>query len=120
MKRSLDDLIRDILKFRDERDWEQFHTPKDLAAAIAIESAELQERFLWKSEAQISADLADPAKREKVIQEMADVLIFTLLLADRLGVSVDQAILRKLALNAEKYPVAQSRGTARKYDELLP
>lgn len=120
MKRSLEDLIRAILKFRDERDWEQFHTPKDLAAAIAIESAELQERFLWKSPDEITADLTDDAKRAKVVDELADVLIFTLLLADRLDVAVDKAIYMKLAANALKYPISKSKGTAKKYDELPP
>ena len=118
MRRALDDLIHDIVKFRDERDWKQFHTPKDLAAAIAIESAELQERFLWKSNAEITADLADPAKRKKVVEELADVLIFTLLLADGLEVPVEEAIRQKLAANALKYPVAKSKGSAKKYDEL--
>lgn len=120
MNRSLAALIQDIVKFRDERDWKQFHTPKDLAAAIAIESAELQERFLWKSETDIAADLADPAKRDKVVEELADVLIFTLLLADRLDVPVDEAIRKKLAANALKYPVAKSKGTAKKYTEFHP
>lgn len=120
MKSSIGDLINEIVKFRDERDWRQFHTPKDLAAAIAIESAELQERFLWKSESDITADLADPVKRDKVVEELADILIYALLLADRLDVPVDQAILTKLAANALKYPVAASRGNAKKYDELPP
>ena len=120
MKRSLSDLISDIVKFRDERDWRQFHTPKDLAAAIAIESAELQERFLWKSEAEITADLADPAKRQLVVEEVADVLMFALLLADRLNIPVEEAIQQKLVANALKYPVAQSKGSAKKYTELNP
>jgi len=118
MKRALDDLIHEIVQFRDERDWKQFHTPKDLAAAIAIESSELQERFLWKSEAQIAADLADSAKRQKVVDELADILIFALSLADRLDVDVEQAVRQKLAENALKYPVARSKGTAAKYTEL--
>ncbi len=118
MKQALDGLIAEIIKFRDERDWKQFHTPKDLAAAIAIESAELQERFLWKSEAEIANDLALPAKRAKVVEELADVLIFTLLLAERLEVDVEKAVREKLKANAVKYPVAQSKGTAKKYTEL--
>lgn len=118
MKTVIDDLIDEIVKFRDERDWRQFHTPKDLAAAIAIESAELQERFLWKSEALIAGELADPPKMQKVVEELADVLIYSLLLAEGLEVDVVQAIREKLAANAVKYPVAQSKGRAKKYTEL--
>lgn len=112
---SLLDLLR---KFRDDRDWKQFHNPKDLAAAIAIEAGELQEHFLWKSKEEVATDLAAPGKRQAVVDELADILICSLLLADCLGVDVDEAVRSKTRANAEKYPVSKARGTARKYTEL--
>ncbi|MFN9368736.1 MAG: MazG-like family protein [Planctomycetia bacterium] len=105
-------------RFRDARDWSQFHTPKNLAAAIAIEAAELQERFLWKSDKEIARDLKDNAKRDAIVEEVADVFLFALLLADRLEIDVGKAIANKLATNERKYPVALARGNARKYTEL--
>ncbi|MDD5677886.1 MAG: MazG-like family protein [Kiritimatiellae bacterium] len=119
MSRRWDTLLREILKFRDARDWEQFHTPKNLAAAIAIEAAELQEHFLWKSDAEIESALLNKIKRQKVIEELADVMIFSLLLARRLDVDVDKVVRRKLVCNARKYPVKKARGNARKYTELM-
>jgi dCTP diphosphatase len=111
-------LMAEARRFRDARDWSQFHTPKNLAAAIAIEAAELQERFLWKSDKEIERDLKDNAKRDAVVEEVADVLLFALLLADRLDIDVGKAIADKLASNEQKYPVALARGNARKYTEL--
>ncbi len=105
-------------RFRDARDWSQFHTPKNLAAAIAIEAAELQERFLWKTDQEIASDLKAGPKRDAVVEEVADVFLFALLLADRLEIDVGQAIADKLAANEQKYPVALARGNARKYTEL--
>jgi dCTP diphosphatase len=112
-------LMAEAIRFRDARDWSQFHTPKNLAAAIAIEAAELQERFLWKSDKEIERDLKDDAKRAAVVEEVADVFLFALLLADRLDIDVAKAIADKLAANELKYPVALARGNARKYTELL-
>ena len=111
-------ITAEIRRFRDERDWSQFHTPKDLAAAIAIEAGELQERFLWKTGPQIERDLEPGTARDAIVEEIADVLMFALLLADRLHVDVGAAIAAKLAANAAKYPVALARGSARKYTEL--
>jgi len=105
-------------RFRDARDWSQFHTPKNLATAIAIEAAELQERFLWKTDNEIDRDLEGGPTRNAVIEEVADVFLFTLLLADRLDIDVGKAITDKLAANELKYPVALARGNARKYTEL--
>ena len=105
-------------RFRDARDWSQFHTPKNLAAAIAIEAAELQERFLWKTDKEIERDLKDNSKRDAIVEEVADVFLFALLLADRLEIDVGKAITDKLATNEQKYPVALARGNARKYTEL--
>lgn len=111
-------LLTLLRKFRDDRDWSQFHNPKDLAAAIAIEAGELQELFLWKTKDEVAAELASPPRRQAVVDELADVLICTLLLADSLGIDIDRAVRDKTAVNAKKYPVSRARGTARKYTEL--
>ena len=103
-------IIQELIKFRNERDWEQFHNPKDLALAINIEAAELLELFLWKN--------AEDANKEKIKEELADVFSFALLLADKYGLDVKQIILDKIKLNGEKYPVDKAKGTAKKYDEL--
>jgi dCTP diphosphatase len=115
---TLADLVAAVCRFRDDRDWSQFHTPKNLAAAIAIEAAELQERFLWKTDAEVDQGLADAATRAGVAEEIADVVMFTMLLADRLGIDLAEAIATKLAANERKYPVALARGNARKYTDL--
>lgn len=112
------DFVAAVKAFRDAREWSQFHTPKNLAAALAIEAAELQECFLWKTDGEVEAEMAAGPKREAVAEEVADVLMFALLLADRLGLDVGQVITAKLAANEQKYPVALARGTARKYTEL--
>ncbi|MEI6505356.1 MAG: nucleotide pyrophosphohydrolase [Planctomycetota bacterium] len=115
---TIADLVAAVCRFRDERDWAEFHTPKNLAAATAIEAAELQERFLWKTDAEVDQDLADAAKRAGVAHEIADVVIFAMLLADRLGIDLAEAITAKLTANEQKYPVNLARGNARKYTEL--
>jgi len=115
---TLAELVAAVVAFRDDRDWAQFHTPKNLAAATAIEAAELQERFLWKTDAEVDQDLADAAKLAGVADEIADVVMFTMLLVDRLGIDLAEAITTKLAANEQKYPVARARGNARKYTEL--
>ena len=115
---TLADLVAAVAAFRDARDWAQFHRPKDLAAAIAIEAGELQERFLWKTDAEVDQDLADAAKKAGVAEEIADVVMFAMLLADRLGIDLAEAIAAKLAANERKYPVKLARGNARKYTEL--
>ena len=107
---ELNQLIDLVRKFRDERDWAQFHNAKDLAAGLSIEAAELLEQFLWKQPKE-----ADPAK---VQAELADVLTFALLLAHEQKIDLTQAITQKLAENAVKYPVEKAKGRATKYDEL--
>lgn len=99
-----------LLKFRDERDWAQFHNPKDLALALNIEAGELLEAFLWKSSEQ--ADIG------KVKEELADVVAFALLLAEKYDFDVKQIVLEKIERNALKYPVEKARGVAKKYTEL--
>ncbi len=99
-----------LLKFRDERDWAQFHNPKDLALALNIEAGELLEAFLWKSSEQ--ADI------NKVKEELADVVAFAFLLAEKYDLDVKQIVLEKMKQNALKYPVEKARGVAKKYTEL--
>jgi NTP pyrophosphatase (non-canonical NTP hydrolase) len=99
-----------LLKFRDERDWAQFHNPKDLALALNIEAGELLESFLWKSPEQ--------ANLGQVKEELADVFAFAFLLAEQYGFDVKQIVLEKISKNALKYPVEKSKGVAKKYTEL--
>ena len=113
---SLDYLRKRIAEFAAERDWDQFHNPKNLATAVSVEAAELLEHFQWLTFEQ--ADSLQPAARDEVALECADVLLFLLRLCDRLGVDLGQAAERKLALNAAKYPVEKSRGRSTKYDKL--
>lgn len=111
---SLQTLTEAIVAFRDERDWEQFHTPQNLAAAISIEAAELQELHLWGDESSATSrqDL------DRASEEIADVLIFALLYCHQCGINPEEAIRRKLELNRERYPVEQSRGRSVKHTEL--
>lgn len=101
------------LAFREERDWAQFHNPKDLALSISIEAAELLEVFQWSG-----TDLEVEQKASKATEELADVTIYCIYLADRLGVNLPEAISDKIDANSSKYPVDKSRGSARKYTEL--
>jgi NTP pyrophosphatase (non-canonical NTP hydrolase) len=107
---DIEEITQALLKFRNERDWEQFHNPKDLALAISIESGELLELFLWKH--------AEDAKVEKVKEELADVLSFAFLLAEKYDFDVKEIILDKINKNGEKYPIDKAKGTSKKYDEL--
>lgn len=104
--------------FAQERDWEQFHTPKNLSAALAVEAAELLEIFQWLTEAQSIAIKDDEGRIRKVEEEMADVTLYLLRLADVLGLDLQSAVDRKLRINAEKYPVEKAHGNAKKYTEL--
>ncbi len=106
-------LIEELVKFRDDRHWEQFHNTKDLALAISIEAAELNELFLWKTTGE--SELVD---RNKLKEELADVLAFCFLLAGKHGFDVKDIVLEKIRKNNEKYPVDKAKGTARKYNEL--
>lgn len=108
--------LRDALRgFADDRDWEQFHSPKNLAIALSVEASELLEHFTWLTQAE-SAQLAEETLLQ-VREEMADVLLYLVRLADRLDVDLGQAARAKIAKNALKYPVERARGSSRKYDE---
>jgi NTP pyrophosphatase (non-canonical NTP hydrolase) len=106
----MNEIIDALLKFRNDRDWEQFHNPKDLALAINVEAGELLELFLWK----------DPEKADidRVKEELADVFAFAFLLSEKYQFDVKEIILDKIKKNAEKYPVDKAKGKANKYTEL--
>jgi NTP pyrophosphatase (non-canonical NTP hydrolase) len=99
-----------LVKFRDERDWEQFHNPKDLAIALNIEAGELLENYLWKT--------ANEADLEKVKEELADVMAYALLIAKHYNFNVEEIVMDKIAKNALKYPTDKAKGNAKKYNEL--
>jgi NTP pyrophosphatase (non-canonical NTP hydrolase) len=108
--------LRDLVRvFVDERDWDQFHTPKNLSSALSVEAAELLEHFQWLKHGQ--ADELGPDKLVQVRHEMADVLVYLVRLADKLDVDLMAAVEEKMVLNRAKYPAELVRGDARKYDE---
>ena len=112
----LQPLVEALRAFARDRDWEQFHTPKNLASALSVEAAELLEHFQWLTEAQSQTLSVD--KREQVAAEAADVFLYLLRLCDTLDIDLLAAAQRKLVVNGEKYPVDKSRGNAKKYSEL--
>ena len=114
---TVNDIISQIVAFRDERDWAQYHTVKNLAAALSIEAGELQESILWKSDNEINELLASE-DRNDLTDELADVLIYAFLLAHELNEKPLELILNKIQLNASKYPVEASKGKATKYNRL--
>lgn len=108
--------LRDLVRvFVDERDWDQFHTPKNLASALSVEAAELLEHFQWLQTGR--AEELGAAKLKEVRHEMADVLVYLVRLADKLDVDLFQAVEEKMVLNCAKYPAELVRGDMRKYDE---
>lgn len=111
-----DNVLAEVLEFRRKRDWEQFHKPKELAAAITVEASELLEVFQWKSHDEAARLLESPA-RVRVEDEIADLVILLSYLCHDLGLDVNAAVRSKLKKNEAKYPVEKSYGNARKYDE---
>ena len=105
--------INQILKFRDDRDWKQFHNPKDLAISISLEAAELLEVFQWSAE-----DVTCSDKIGKIKEELADVANYCVLMADACGLDLDEIIREKIKRNEEKYPIEKSKGSKRKYTNL--
>lgn len=110
---DLKTITQKLIEFRDEREWSQFHDPKNLAAALSIEAAELNEIFLWK-DSKNSHQYAP----ERVSEELADVLSYALLLADHYQLNILEIIESKMAKNAQKYPIELARGNSKKYTEL--
>jgi NTP pyrophosphatase (non-canonical NTP hydrolase) len=109
----LKDLIAKIIKFRDERDWKKFHNPKDLAISLSLEASELLENFQWRSSEEAVND-----NIENIKDELADVLIYSLLLANDLGLDIDEIITRKIEQNSRKYPIEKAYGVKTKYNNL--
>lgn len=110
---EITEITKSLLQFRDERDWAQFHDSKNLATAISIEAAELNELFLWKN-----IQESEKVDLEKLKDELADVFAFSFLLANKHGLDVKTIVLEKIKKNAAKYPVEKSKGTAKKYTDL--
>ena len=109
-----DETIQRVLRFRDDRDWRQFHTPKDLAISLTLEAAELLEVFQWSG-----ADLECRDKLERIREELADVMSCCVLMADVCGLDLDEILNEKVDKNTAKYPVEKARGNAAKYTELI-
>lgn len=106
--------INQILKFRDDRDWKQFHNPKDLAISISLEAAELLEVFQWSG-----SDTSCERKQDKIKEELADVINYCVLMADACGLDIDEIVQEKIRINNEKYPVEKAKGKSDKYSKLL-
>lgn len=116
---TLGEIKARVLAFADERDWQQFHAPKNLSMALAAEAGELMEHFLWDTpEASRTKVTDDAVRRTKIEEELADVVIYALEFANMTGIDVAAAIERKMAQNAAKYPVAKAKGRSVKYTEL--
>ena len=111
-------LSQDLLKFRDERNWSQFHTLRNLIVSLNLEAAELLELTQWKSDDEISRLAEDPTSEEALRDECADVLLYLLLIAEKAGFDLTEAAQEKIAKNAAKYPISKSYGSRRKYTEL--
>jgi NTP pyrophosphatase (non-canonical NTP hydrolase) len=110
---EIKELSKKIIEFRDQRNWEQFHQIKDLLLGLDIEVSELMELFLWKSDSEI-----DEIPKEKIQQELADIFIYLAYVAEKFEIDLEQAIVEKIELNGQKYPVSKSFGSHKKYDEL--
>lgn len=113
---QIDKLIQTIITFRDDRDWEQFHNLKDLSIGLSIESAELMELFLWKDIHEVEEYIKDNDNLERVKEELADIIIFCLLIVNKLHLNLEDIVLRKIEKNNLKYPVEQFKGNAKKYN----
>ncbi|MGL4740189.1 MAG: nucleotide pyrophosphohydrolase [Sarcina sp.] len=104
----MEEIRKRLLKFRDDRDWKQFHSPENFAKAISIESAELLEHFLWNNE----------FNKDEVCEELADVMLYCILMADNLDVDITEIMNKKIDKNEKKYPIEKSKGTSKKYTKL--
>lgn len=115
-KKTVTDIQSDIQSFVNERDWDQFHNPKDLAISLSLETAEVLEHFQWKNDAEIANHIDE--KRSDVADELADVFYYTLLLANKLDINLSEAFDLKMIKNHTKYPVEKAKGSNKKYTEL--
>lgn len=115
---DLTEAMEALIKFRSERDWSKFHTPKNLSMSIAIEASELMEHFQWKTDEEVNQYLSTPENLEKVKEEIADILSYILLLSNDLKIDLNPTLLDKIEKNGEKYPVSKCKGKHNKYNEL--
>lgn len=116
-KTTIGRLKRESISFRDERNWQKFHDPKNLSMALSVESSELQELFLWKSEYQVEELLSSEEGGRRVREELADIFIYLLYLSERCGIDLSDAVMDKIKINRERYPVEKSYDSNRKYTE---
>lgn len=113
---DIENLIERIKKFRDERDWKQFHNPKDVALSLVLEATEVLEHFQWKGQSEIEEYIK--SNKEDIGEELADVLYWVLLMSHDLGIDIREALERKIVKNEKKYPVDKARGKHTKYNQL--
>jgi NTP pyrophosphatase (non-canonical NTP hydrolase) len=111
---ELNRITQALISFRDERDWQQFHDSKNLATAISIEASELNELFLWKN----STAEVESVDKERLAEELADILSYSFLLAKKHNLNIEDIILNKIKKNGDKYPIDKAKGTSKKYNEL--
>lgn len=116
MSKSIQDLTRDIVAFRDARDWKQFHSPKNLSMSLVLEATEVMEHFQWKSEQEIGDYVA--THREDIGEELADTLYYVLLISQDLGIDIVEMAQKKLMKNEAKYPISKAKGKHTKYNKL--
>jgi len=115
---TIEQLKTTVKKFRDDRNWKQFHDLKNLSIALAVEAAELQELFLWKSESLAKQLLSSEKGKQKIRDELADIQIYLLYLSDESGIDLSEAVRAKLSINNKKYPVSKSYNRSSKYNDL--
>jgi NTP pyrophosphatase (non-canonical NTP hydrolase) len=113
---SINKLTKDIVEFRDRRDWKQFHNPKDLSLSLVLEATEVMEHFQWKSPKEV--DKYIKTNKTEIAEELADVLYWVLLMSHDLGIDIKEALIRKIEINNKKYPVDKSKGKHTKYNKL--
>lgn len=114
---KISDLKRKIRQFCQERDWDQFHNPKDLAIGLSIEANELLELFLWKNQKEIESLLNNSEKKEKISEELADILYLLLRISDKYSIDLSESFKKKLEKNKQKYPIEKAKGSNKKYNE---
>jgi NTP pyrophosphatase (non-canonical NTP hydrolase) len=114
---NIEKIALELRRFAGDRDWNQFHTPKNLATSISVEAAELLELFQWTRGEKSWDDLSDPSVRERTENEIADILLYLIRFADLAQIDLEKVALKKIAINAQKYPIEKSKGSDRKYNE---
>jgi len=117
-KITVQELRNEVIRFRDERNWRQFHDPKNLSIGLSVECAELEELFLWKNEEEVRQFLNGEKGRSRVGEELADIFVFLLYLSEACGVDLSDEVKKKIRINEQKYPVEKSYDSHTKYDEL--